>query len=126
MKPLRRGVQSTRDAGLPAKPTSENEAHTEAWYVTLAKVILPSSLLTTLWIAHSFYDRDIPLSALAWSVAVGGGLYVTVARMSCSLLILRDPPKSITLRMLLAAVIAIVCLSFALGVLTLDWLKPTP
>lgn len=111
---------------VPDTRTSENEGRIKGW-VKLATFIVSWSLLTTLWIAYSFYHRDIPMGALAWSVAFGGGLYVTLARMSCSLLVLRDPPKSIALRMLaLAAVIAIVCFSFALWVLTLDWLKPMP
>jgi hypothetical protein len=44
-------------------------------------------------------------------------------RMLCSLLILGDPPKSLWRRLLAhAGVMVLVCLSFALWVLTLDWL----
>jgi hypothetical protein len=112
---------------MPDEPTTESDGPTTAWYWPLARVIIPWSLLTTLWIAYAFYSRDIPLDARAWSVAFVGGVFVTAVRMLGSLLILGDPPKSIWRRLLAhTGVIVLVCLSFAIWVLTLDWLKATP
>ena len=101
----------------------EGERPASAWQWAIARVIVPWALLTTLWIAYVLSSRGIPLDARAWSVAFGGGLFVTVVRMLCSLLILGDPPKSLSRRLLAhAGVIVLVCLSFAVWVLTLDWL----
>jgi hypothetical protein len=112
---------------MPNERTPEGERPTEAWYWTIAKVIVPWTLLTALWLAYALSSRDIPMNARAWSVAFGGGLFITVVRILASLLILRDPPKSLSRRLLShAGVIVLVCLSFALWVLTLDWLEAAP
>jgi hypothetical protein len=109
---------------MPDEHTPEGEGPTRVWYSAIARVIVSWTLLTTLWIAYALYSRDIPLGARAWAVAFGLGFFVTVVRIAGSLLIVRDPPKSLSLRLLShAGVIVLVCLTFAIWVLTLDWLE---
>jgi hypothetical protein len=77
----------------------------------------------TLWIAYDFYSRGIVVDARAWAVALGGGPFAIGVRTLFSLMILRDPPRSLSRRLLaLVGAIVVVSLSLVIWVLTLGWL----
>jgi hypothetical protein len=84
-------------------------------------------VMLALWIAYYLSARDIPMGARAWSVAFAGGFLTIGVQTSVSLLILRDPPKSLSRRLLAhAGVIVLVLLSLVTWVLTLGWLEAAP
>ena len=80
-----------------------------------------------LWYAYGFHSRGIVMDARAWSTAFGASFVALFVWASGSVLILRDPPKSLVWRVLsLAVVIVMVSGSFGLWVQTLIWLGATP
>lgn len=106
--------------------TPDGESPKGVLYWTMAKAGVVWGLLT-LWIAYRFFARDIPMDARAWSVAFSGGLFVIVVQTSIGQLILRDPPKSLSRRLLtLAGAVVLASFSLVIWVLTLGWLEAAP
>jgi hypothetical protein len=107
---------------VPNERPADGETPGKAWYWEMAKALAVWAMLA-LGIAYKLSARDIVMDARAWSVAVGGGLFAVCVELCVGLMILGDPPKSLTRRLLAhVGVIILVSLSLVLWVLTLVWL----
>lgn len=107
---------------VPNDNPADHEALRKEWRDALVRAVVEWTLVSC-WIAYHLYSRDVVMTARAWSVVIGGGFFVVCVELCICLLIGRDPPKSLTLRLLsLAGVIVLVTGSVAVWVLTLRWL----
>jgi hypothetical protein len=104
---------------------ANSETPGKAWYWAIVRALAVWAMLA-LWIAYDLSARNVIMDARAWSVALGGGLFAVCVAACVGLMILRDPPESLTRRLLAhVGVIVLGSLSFVLWVLTLGWLGVT-
>jgi hypothetical protein len=111
---------------VPNEPTPDGDTLEREWRWWGAKA-LGVWAMYALWIAYKFSSRGILMDARAWSVALGVGFLTIAVQTSISLLILRDPPKSLARRLLaLVGAIVLASLTLVIWVMMADWLEAKP
>jgi hypothetical protein len=111
---------------VPNERTSDGDTLEKEWRWWVAKA-LGVWTMYALWIAYKFSSRGIVIDARAWSVALAVGFLTIVAQTSISLMIFRDPPKSLLRRLsALAGAIILASLTLVTWVMMPDWFETTP
>ena len=111
---------------MPNERTADGDTLEKEWRWWGAKVVGVWAIYA-LWIAYKFSSRGVVMDARAWSVALGVGFLTIAVQSSISLLILRDPPKSLARRLLaLVGAIVLASLTLVIWVMMPDWLETRP